>query len=311
MPLRIVFMGTPEFSVPTLRAVAEAGHRIVCVYTQPPRPAGRRGLELTPSPVQRDAERLGVEVRSPVSLKAEAEQAAFAALKADVAVVVAYGLLLPKKILEGTRLGAYNGHASLLPRWRGAAPIQRAVMAGDMETGMMIMKMDEGLDTGAVALTERIAIGPYETAGELHDRLMRIGAPLMVDALQRLETGKLPLTPQATEGATYARKIDKAETRIDWRQPAAEVHNRIRGLSPVPGAWSEMEIGGRLERVKILRAIPVAGQGRPGEVLDDSLTVACGEGAVRLMELQRAGGKTVTVKEFLHGAKIEKGRMIL
>ena len=304
-------MGTPEFSAPTLRAAAEAGHRIVCVYTQPPRPAGRRGLELTPSPVQREAERLGLEVRSPVSLKAEAEQAAFAALKADVAVVVAYGLLLPKKILEGTRLGAYNGHASLLPRWRGAAPIQRAVMAGDRETGMMIMKMDEGLDTGAVALTERIAIGPYETAGELHDRLMRIGAPLMIEALQRLEAGKLSLTPQAGEGASYARKIDKAETRIAWLQPAAEIHNRIRGLSPAPGAWCEIEIGGRLERVKILRAIPVAGSGRPGEVLDDELTVACGEGAVRLMELQRAGGKSVTAEEFLRGAKIEKGTMIV
>ena len=310
MPLRIIFMGTPEFSVPTLRAVAEAGHQVVCVYTQPPRPAGRRGLELTPSPVQHEAERLGVEVRSPASLKAEAEQAAFEALKADVAVVVAYGLLLPKKILEGTRLGAYNGHASLLPRWRGAAPIQRAVMAGDAETGMMIMKMDEGLDTGAVALTERIAIGSYETSGELHDRLMRIGAPLMVEALQRLEAGRLVLTPQADEGVTYARKIEKAETRIDWRLSDAEVHNRVRGLSPFPGAWCEIEIGGRLERLKVLRTSPVPGKGSAGEVLDDGLTVACGTGAVRLMEVQRAGARVVTAEEFLRGVRVKEGTVI-
>ena len=210
MPLRIVFMGTPEFSVATLRALAQAGHEIVAVYSQPPRPAGRRGLELTPSPVQREAERLGIPVLSPVSLKGEAEQSAFRALRADVAVVVAYGLLLPAAILEGTRLGCYNGHASLLPRWRGAAPIQRAIMAGDAETGMMIMKMDEGLDTGAVALTERVAIAPDMTGGELHDRLSEAGAALMVEAMAKLERGELGLTPQPADGVTYAKKIDKA-----------------------------------------------------------------------------------------------------
>jgi methionyl-tRNA formyltransferase len=307
MPLRIIFMGTPEFSVPTLRAIVHAGHDVVAVYTQPPRPAGRRGLELTPSPVQREAEKLGIEVRSPVSLKGQAEQEAFAALRADVAVVVAYGLLLPKPILQGTRLGAYNGHASLLPRWRGAAPIQRAIMAGDHETGMMVMKMDEGLDTGPVALTERVAIRPNETAGELHDRLMQSGATLMVEALGKLEAGALVLTPQPDEGVIYARKIDKAEARIDWQLPAMEVHNRIRGLSPFPGAWCEMTVGGKPERLKILRSAPSAGAGSPGEVIDDRLTVACAEGAVRLTELQRAGGRPVTAEEFLRGLKMEKG----
>jgi len=307
MPLRIVFMGTPDFSVPTLRRVVEAGHEVVAVYTQPPRPAGRRGLELTPSPVQREAERLGVEVRSPVSLKGQAEQAAFAALRADAAVVVAYGLLLPKPILEGTRLGAYNGHASLLPRWRGAAPIQRAIMAGDRETGMMVMKMDEGLDTGPVALTERLAIGPDETAGDLHDRLMLSGAALMVEALGKLEAGVLALTPQPTDGVVYARKIDKAETRVDWTLAAADVHNHIRGLSPFPGAWCEIVLGGKAERLKVLRSVPAEGAGEPGEIIDDRLTVACARGAVRLTELQRAGGRAVTAEEFLRGTKIEKG----
>ena len=307
MSLRIVFMGTPDFSVPTLRSIVEAGHEVVAVYTQPPRPAGRRGLELTPSPVQREAERLGVEVRSPVSLKGQAEQEAFAALRADAAVVVAYGLLLPKPILEGTRLGAYNGHASLLPRWRGAAPIQRAIMAGDRETGMMVMKMDEGLDTGPVALTERLAIGPNETAGELHDRLMLSGAALMVEALGKLEAGVLALTPQPTDGVVYARKIDKAETRVDWTLAAADVHNHIRGLSPFPGAWCEIVLGGKAERLKVLRSVSAEGAGEPGEIIDDRLTVACARGAVRLTELQRAGGRAVTAEEFLRGTKIEKG----
>lgn len=307
MPLRVIFMGTPDFSVPTLAAIAEAGHEMVCVYTQPPRPAGRRGLELTPSPVQREAERLGVEVRTPLSLKGEAEQEAFRALGADVAVVVAYGLLLPKAILEGTRLGCYNGHASLLPRWRGAAPIQRAIMAGDGETGMMVMKMDVGLDTGPVALTAKVEIGPDMTAGELHDRLMQEGAGLMVEALAKLEQGNLPLTPQPEDGVVYARKIDKAETRIDWAQPAAEVHNHIRGLSPFPGAWCEVTIGGKLERLKVLRSTLGEGAAAPGAILDGNLTVACGQGAVRLLEVQRAGGKIISAEEFLRGAKLDKG----
>ncbi|CAH2398310.1 methionyl-tRNA formyltransferase [Mesorhizobium ventifaucium] len=307
MPLRVIFMGTPEFSVPTLRAIADAGHEIEAVYTQPPRAAGRRGLELTPSPVQREAERLGIEVRSPVSLKSEAEQQAFRALRADVAVVVAYGLLLPKPILEAPRLGCLNGHASLLPRWRGAAPIQRAIMAGDTETGMMVMRMEEGLDTGPVAMVEKCAIGPDMTAGELHDRLMHIGAALIAEALARMERDALTFTAQATEGVTYAEKIDKAETRVDWRRPAGEVHDHIRGLSPFPGAWCEIEIGGRLERLKLLRSTLSDGAGEPGGILDDRLTVACGSGAIRLVEVQRAGGRPIAAQEFLRGAKLEKG----
>jgi len=307
MPLRIIFMGTPDFSVPTLRAIVGAGHKVVACYTQPPRPAGRRGLELTPSPVQREAEQLGIEVRTPVSLKGAAEQETFAALEADAAVVVAYGLLLPKPILQGTRLGAWNGHASLLPRWRGAAPIQRAIMAGDRETGMMVMKMDEGLDTGPVALTARVSIGPNETAGELHDRLMLAGAKLITEALGKLEAGSLELTAQPDEGVIYAKKIDKAETRIDWRLAASEVHNHIRGLSPFPGAWCEIMLGGKSERLKLLRSTLAQGVGAPGEVIDEQLTVACASGAVRLTELQRAGGRAVTAEEFLRGTKIEKG----
>lgn len=307
MPLRVIFMGTPDFSVATLRAVAEAGHEVVAVYTQPPRPAGRRGLELTPSPVQREAERLGIEVRVPVSLKGEAEQSAFRALDADVAVVVAYGLLLPLPILEGTRLGAYNGHASLLPRWRGAAPIQRAIMAGDRETGMMVMKMEAGLDTGPVAMAETVAIGPDMTSGELHDVLMGVGAGLMVAALARLEAGLLALVPQSGEGVTYAHKIDKAETRIDWNLPAELVHDRIRGLAPAPGAWCEVEVGGRMERLKLLGSTRTEGKGAPGEVLDERLAIGCATGAVRLTLVQRAGGKAVGAEEFLRGAKLGKG----
>ncbi|WP_159589579.1 methionyl-tRNA formyltransferase [Chelativorans xinjiangense] len=307
MPLRLVFMGTPEFSVPTLQALAAAGHEIAAVYTQPPRPAGRRGLELTKSPVHQAAEKLGLPVRTPRSLKGEEEQQAFRALQADAAVVVAYGLLLPKPILEGTRLGAYNGHASLLPRWRGAAPIQRAIMAGDGETGMMVMKMDEGLDTGPVAMTEKVAIGRDMTAGELHDALKEVGAKLMASAMERLERGDLEPTAQPDEGATYARKIGKEETRVDWTRPAAEVHNHIRGLSPFPGAWCEMPFAGKPERVKLLRStLATAGSGAPGEIVDE-LAVACGEGAVWLLELQRAGGKPVAAGDFLRGAKVEKG----
>ncbi|MER9016775.1 methionyl-tRNA formyltransferase [Mesorhizobium sp. M0018] len=305
--MRVIFMGTPEFSVPTLRAIAGAGHELAAVYTQPPRAGGRRGLELTPSPVQREAERLGIEVRSPVSLKGEAEQEAFRALGADVAVVVAYGLLLPKPILEAPRLGCLNGHASLLPRWRGAAPIQRAIMAGDTETGMMVMRMEEGLDTGPVAMVEKCAIGPDMTAGDLHDRLMVLGASLIVQALERLERNTLTFTTQAEVGVTYAKKIDKSETRIDWLRPAGDVHNQIRGLSPFPGAWCEAEIGGRVERLKLLRSTLSQGAGEPGGILDDRLTVACGSGAIRPVEVQRAGARPIAAQEFLRGAKLEKG----
>ena len=318
MPLRLVFMGTPDFAAATLSAVAEAGHEIVAIYTQPPRPAGRRGLELKPSPVHRLGEELGIEVRTPKSLRGEPEQLAFAALNADAAVVVAYGLLLPEAVLEGTRLGAFNGHASLLPRWRGAAPIQRAIMAGDAETGIMIMKMDEGLDTGPVALTHRVPIRPNMTAGELHDELSAHGAVLMVEALGLLEAGKLTLTSQPPEGATYAHKIAKDETRVDWSRTAEEVHNHIRGLSPFPGAWCEMEIAGRTERVKLLRStvdtLPSAGSNgaytEPGTVLDDELAIACGAGAVRLVELQRAGGKPLLAEDFQRGAKLAPGVLV-
>lgn len=307
MTLRVIFMGTPDFSVPALRAIAEAGHDVAAVYTQPPRAAGRRGLELTPSPVQREAERLGIEVRTPLSLKGEAEQAALAALEADIAVVVAYGLLLPKAVLDAPRLGCINGHASLLPRWRGAAPIQRAIMAGDAETGMMVMRMEEGLDTGPVGLIEKCPIEPDMTAGELHDRLMGLGAALIVEALALLEKGHLDFVAQRAEGVTYARKIDKSETRVDWNRPSLEVHNHIRGLSPFPGAWSEIEIAGRPERLKLLRSTLSDGAGEPGGILDGQLTVACRTGAIRLVEVQRAGGKPAAASVFLHGAKVEEG----
>ncbi|SDP80525.1 methionyl-tRNA formyltransferase [Phyllobacterium sp. YR620] len=307
MSLRIVFMGTPDFAVPILTALIGQGHEIVAVYSQPPRPAGRRGLELTPSPVQRNAEQFGIEVRTPTSLKSEEEQQAFRDLNADVAIVVAYGLILPRAILDGTRLGCYNGHASLLPRWRGAAPIQRAIMAGDLETGIMIMKMDEGLDTGPVAMVEKVKITADMTAGELHDQLSAAGADLMVRAMAAIERDSLTLTPQAEDGVTYASKITKAETRIDWSEPAIDVHNRIRGLAPFPGAWCEMEIGGSLERIKLLRSVLATGVGDAGTVLDDSLRIACGEGAVRLRSLQRAGGKVMDSIEFQRGAKIAQG----
>ncbi|WP_274426987.1 methionyl-tRNA formyltransferase [Chelativorans sp. YIM 93263] len=306
MPLRLIFMGTPDFSVPALQALADAGYEIAAVYTQPPRPAGRRGLELTKSPVHMAAGALNIPVRTPRSLKSDDEQRAFQALEADAAVVVAYGLILPTPILEGTRLGAFNGHASLLPRWRGAAPIQRAIMAGDRETGMMVMRMEEGLDTGPVALAQRVAIDPDMTAGELHDKMKEVGARLIVEAMAKLEKDELGLTPQPVEGATYATKIAKDETRVDWTRPAHEVHNHIRGLSPFPGAWCEMPISGKMERVKLLRSTRTEGSGRPGEVLDGDLTIACGEGAVRLAKLQRAGGKAVAADDFLRGVRLEK-----
>lgn len=310
MSLRIIFMGTPEFSVPVLSALAADGHEIVAVYTQPPRPGGRRGLDLQKSPVHQAAELLGVSVLTPVNFKADEDRQTFTGFKADVAVVVAYGLLLPEAILNGTRLGCYNGHASLLPRWRGAAPIQRAIMAGDTETGMMVMKMDKGLDTGPVALTARVEIGPGMTAGELHDRLMLKGARLMSAAMKTLDEGELPLTPQAEEGVLYAAKIDKKETRIDFSADAAGVHNHIRGLSPFPGAWFEVELAGRPERVKVLRSEVCAGKGTPGEVLDDGLNIACGTGAVRLLRLQKAGGKPLDAADFLRGSPVAAGTRI-
>ena len=307
MSLNLVFMGTPEFSVPALDAILRAGHRVVAVYSQPPRPAGR-GMAEKKSPVHAFAEQAEIPVLTPKSLRGEAERQAFAAHNADAAVVVAYGLILPRPVLEAPRLGCFNGHASALPRWRGAAPIQRAIMAGDRETAAMVMRMEEGLDTGPVCLSERIAIGPDMTAGKLHDVLAQKGAALMVRALAELEHGTLVATPQATTGITYAAKIDKAEAHIDFSKPAEEVHNLIRGLSPFPGAWLQAAPkGGSPERIKVLRSALVEGGGEPGEVLDDRLAIACGSGAVRLVEVQRAGKRAAGGEEFLRGFAIAKG----
>lgn len=308
MSLRVVFMGTPAFSVPVLTEIVGQGHEVVAAYSQPPRPAGR-GMQETKSPVHQRAEAFGIPVLTPTRLRTEEAFARFAAHDADVAVVVAYGLILPKPILDAPREGCLNLHASLLPRWRGAAPIHRAVMAGDAETGVEVMRMEEGLDTGPVCMAERVAIGADETTGELHDRLSRLGADLMVRALAALSRGGLACRPQAEEGVTYAAKIDKAEARIDWSLPAATVHDRIRGLSPFPGSWCEATVAGRPERLKILRssAAPEAGSGEPGTILDDRLAVACGAGAVRLLQVQRAGGKPVAAVDFLRGAGLAPG----
>jgi methionyl-tRNA formyltransferase len=307
--MRIVFMGTPDFAVPTLRALLDAGHEVVAVYSQPPRAAGR-GMALRTSPVQQAAEQAGLAVRTPQSLKSAVEQERFRALHAGGAVVVAYGLILPRAILDGTRQGAFNVHASLLPRWRGAAPINRAIMAGDTETGVSIMRITEGLDAGSVCLEARMPIGVDQTAGELHDELAMRGARLMVHALSALERGQLDCRPQAEEGATYAKKIDPAETRIDWTQPGHEVHNLIRGLSPYPGAWFEIEVNGKPERIRALRSMLAEGAGPPGTLLDDCLTVACGHGAVRLTEVQRAGKRPMPADEFLRGVKLRAGTVL-
>ena len=307
MSLRLAFMGTPEFSVPVLEALHQAGHEIVAVYSQPPRPAGRRGLELTPTPVASAAEKLGIEVLTPKSLKDRQEQERFSSFKLDAAIVVAYGLLLPKAILDAPRFGCFNGHASLLPRWRGAAPIQRAIMAGDKKTGMMIMKMDEGLDTGPIALSKSIDITPEMTAGELYDELEKIAAPLMVKAMEKLEQGDLTLTPQKSEGETYAKKITKDETRIDWSKPAKELQKRICGLSPFPGSWCEMEISGKRERVKLLKATLVAGSSLgAGHIDPKTLTIHCGKGCLQITRLQKAGGKAMDAETFLHGFHVTK-----
>ncbi|GAB4229691.1 MAG: methionyl-tRNA formyltransferase [Methyloligellaceae bacterium] len=311
MTLRIVFMGTPDFSVPTLSALIGAGHEIAAVYTQPPRAAGR-GQKERLSPVHAFARDAGLAVETPASLKQPAEQEKFRAFGADVAVVVAYGLILPQPVLSVPRHGCLNGHASLLPRWRGAAPIQRAIMAGDRETGVMIMRMEAGLDTGPVCMAERVAITPEMTAGELHDILAPLCADLMVRAIAALERDSLVCTPQPEEGVTYARKITKEETRIDWRRPAQEVHDHIRALSPVPGAWFELERDGRRERIKVLRSRLAAGSGPPGSVIGagESLVVACASGAVRLLELQRAGKRPVAADAFLRGTPLAPGRIL-
>jgi methionyl-tRNA formyltransferase len=294
MALRLIFMGTPDFSVTVLNALVDAGHEIAAVYTQPPRAAGRRGLELTPSPVQKRAEALGLQVFSPVKLKDETEHEKLRAFNADAAVVVAYGLLLPQAVLDAPKYGCFNIHASLLPRWRGAAPIHRAIMAGDQKTAVMVMQMEAGLDTGPVALTTVLDVGPNETTGELHDRLAVAGGALIVEAMAKLEAGTLITVPQSETGANYAAKINKAETRIEWAKPAAEVHNHIRGLSPWPGAWCEMDFGNGFERVKVLRS-RIAETG--------GLIQPCGEGSIDLVLVQRAGSKAMSGADLLRGSK--------
>jgi methionyl-tRNA formyltransferase len=309
VPFRLIFMGTPDFAVPTLVELAGAGHEIAAVYTRAPKPAGR-GMDLQDTPVAREAKRLAIPVLMPSTLRTPQALDEFAALGANAAVVVAYGLILPKPVLEAVPLGCFNLHASLLPRWRGAAPIGRAVMAGDAASGVMAMKMEEGLDTGPVGMAERVAIGPDMTAGELHDKLAPLGAGLMLRALGALERGALTLTPQAADGVTYANKISKNETRIDWRKHWNEVHNHIRGLSPFPGAWFELNGESSPVRVKVLHTTKGEGKGVPGSVLDDKLTIACGEGAIRILELQRAGKQAMKADEFLRGSPLRASNAV-
>ena len=303
--MRLIFMGTPDFAVPTLIELAARGHEIAAVYTRAAKPAGR-GMDLQRTPIEREARALALPVRTPKTLKDDDVQKIFHAHYADAAVVVAYGLILPKPILEAPRLGCFNVHASLLPRWRGAAPINRAIMAGDAESGVTIMKMDEGLDTGAMAMAERAAIGADMTAGELHDALSRVGADLMLRVLAAAERDSLSLTPQPANGVTYAEKISKNETRTDWTKPWKQVHDHIRGLSPFPGAWFELDG----VRVKVLRSIRGESAGPPGTLLDNRLTVACGDGAVRLVQVQRAGRQPMSADEFLRGTPVKAGARV-
>ena len=303
--MRLIFMGTPDFAVPTLLELAAAGHDIAAVYTRAAKPAGR-GMDVQPTPVEREAKKLGVPVLTPATLKTVEAGAAFRAHKADAAVVVAYGLILPKAILDAPRLGCFNVHASLLPRWRGAAPINRAIMAGDKESGVTIMRLGEGLDTGAIAMAERVAIGADMTAGDLHDALARLGCDLMLRALAAAERGSLTLTPQGDVGVTYAAKIAKDETRIDWSKPTSQVHDYIRGLSPFPGAWFELDG----VRIKALRSTKGEGKGAAGTVLDGQLTIACGDGAIRLTQVQRAGKQPMQAQEFLRGTPVKQGTVM-
>jgi len=304
MPLRLIFMGTPDFAVPTLLELVAHGHEIAAVYTRAPKPAGR-GMKLQLSPVEQEARRLGIPVLTPTTLKTPEALEEFRAHHADAAVVVAYGMILPQAILDAPPLGCFNLHGSLLPRWRGAAPINRAIMAGDAESGVMVMKMDVGLDTGDVAMAERLAISDTMTASDLHDALAPLGADLMVRAMGGLERGGLQLTKQSEQGVTYAAKIEKGEARIDWNKPASDVLRHIHGLSPFPGAWCEAALDGEAARIKILRCQPAKGAGAPGDVLDDQLTIACGDGAIKILELQRAGAKPMKAADFLRGTPLK------
>lgn len=309
MPLRLVFMGTPDFSVPTLLELVAQGHEIVAVYTRAPKPAGR-GMKEQVTPVAREAMRLGIPVLTPKTLRTEEAAETFRAHRADAAVVVAYGLILPQTILDAPRLGCFNLHASLLPRWRGAAPINRAIIAGDAESGVMVMKMDTGLDTGDVAMTARVAITDATTASDLHDALAVTGGKLMAQAITVLENTTLMLVPQNEAGVTYAAKITKGEARIDWSKSARDVLRHCHGLSPFPGAWCEMPLDGALTRVKVLRCELVSSHGAPGTVLDDQLTIACGDGAIRIAELQRAGKQPMTADVFLRGTRMPAGTLV-
>jgi methionyl-tRNA formyltransferase len=304
MPLRLIFMGTPDFAVPTLLELVAHGHEIAAVYTRTAKPAGR-GMKLQPTPVEQEARRLGIPVETPTTLKTPEAVEIFRAHRAEAAVVVAYGMILPQAILDTPKLGCFNLHASLLPRWRGAAPINRAIMAGDTETGVMVMKMDAGLDTGDVAMAERTAITDAMTAADLHDALAPLGADLMVRAMGALERGRLQLTRQSEDGVTYAAKIEKAEARIDWNKPARAVLRHIHGLSPFPGAWCEMAGEGEPARLKILRGELADGSGAAGELLDDRLTIACQQGALRILELQRAGKAPMKAEDFLRGTPLK------
>jgi methionyl-tRNA formyltransferase len=303
MPLRLIFMGTPDFAVPTLKALHNHGYNIAAVYTRAPKPAGR-GMKLQPSPVEVEARRLNIPVFTPTTLKTPEAEQQFRAHKAKAAVVVAYGLILPPAILKVPKHGCFNLHASILPRWRGAAPINRAIMAGDIESGVKVMKMDKGLDTGKVAMGKRVVVPDDMTAGDLHDVLAPIGASLMIRKIDALERGKLNLFRQNKRGVRYAHKIEKAEARIDWDKPARAVLRHIHGLSPIPGAWCEMATEGEQVRVKILRCEIAGGSGAAGEVLDDRLTVACKQGAIRIIELQRAGKQPMKAEEFLRGTPV-------
>ena len=304
MPLRLIFMGTPDFAVPTLLELVAHGHEIAAVYTRAAKPAGR-GMKLQPTPVEVQARRLGIPVATPVTLKTPEALEAFRGHQAEAAVVVAYGMILPQAILDTPKLGCFNLHTSLLPRWRGAAPINRAIMAGDVETGVMVMKMDAGLDTGDVAMAERVAITDAMTAADLHDALAPLGADLMVRRLNALEHRELKLRPQSKRRLKYAAKIEKAEARIDWNKPAHAVLRHIHGLSPFPGAWCEVAIDGEQARLKILRCEPAKGAGAPGTVLDDRLAIACGDGAIRILELQRAGKAPMKAADFLRGTPLK------
>jgi methionyl-tRNA formyltransferase len=309
MPLRLIFMGTPEFAVPTMLELAAHGHEIAAVYTRAAKPAGR-GMKLQPTPVEQQARRLGIPVLTPTTLKTPQASEQFRGHSADAAVVVAYGMILPQAILDASPLGCFNLHASLLPRWRGAAPINRAIMAGDGETGVTVMKMDAGLDTGDIAMAERMPLTDAMTAADVHDALARLGGDLMVRAMGALERGMLQLTKQGDQGVTYATKIEKAEARIDWNKPARAVLRHIHGLSPFPGAWCELAIEGEQVRVKVLRCAMVDRSGVAGEVLDDRLAVACRQGAIRILELQRAGKQPMKAEEFLRGTPVKAGARV-